>query len=384
MSTEVHRTAASVALTASFLMAICGIPLLRFADDCARGRFPEALALLSRPPTSAALSAWEDRIEQGDPCSSWVRSWYPWALYILLGDSTGNVINGKDGWLFYKESVDTATQRGEKVDLHDNACRAISELQESLRGKGATLLLVPIPNKETIYPDKLVGGSVVSEPKTSDRTRRFRMWLEEAGVPNVDLFDVFSSERSKDRAGGVDLYLKRDSHWSPRGAFVAARATASWLREHGLIDSKIVVRGLPQDLARNEAPSDLYDMLMKSWRPDGPEVVDVPIWPEVAVGNPKNAEILLLGDSFLGSYREQSQGFTAALRALTGCQITDVVVVGSPAKGVQALKTQLAESENIKLVIWLFAERKLGLASGIEGQWIAESIAPQTRESVSR
>lgn len=225
------KKAAHLALIAIFLTAIFSIPVFRFARECADGISPEVLKVFHHKPTSAVLSAWEDRMEEEDLFSKWIRTWYPKVLFEIFGDSTGNVIAGRDGWLFYKQSVDTGTQKGEVwegEDLAANAGAAIKQLLAELNKRGVELVVIPIPNKESIYPEKLVGGASPQVAKTSNRTHRFLNWLENQNIPHVDLFKAFANARYSQRAHSFDLYLKQDSHWSPYGASAAALETANF------------------------------------------------------------------------------------------------------------------------------------------------------------
>jgi hypothetical protein len=365
-------TTAHLAVIAIFLMAILGIPLFRFANECANGRYPSVLEIFHHKPTSANLSDWERRMGEEDFFSVWVRSIYPKVLFEIFGDSTGNVIAGRDGWLFYKQSVDTGTQKGEvwgDEDLAANAGAAIKQLQAVLNKRGVELVVIPIPNKESIYPDKLVGGSAPQEAKTSDRTCRFSKWLGNQNIPHVDLFKAFAKVRSSERPHSLDLYLKQDSHWSPYGASVAAVETANFLRERGYVSSNSTDIKPQEFVSRIEAPSDLYDMLKKSWRPNGPEFVDAPESRKTSNDSSDSAQVILLGDSFLNCYHEKGQGFTASLQAYTGYEIADIVSIGSSAKAVQELQSQIKRFPKARLVIWLFAERKLAFSTGIEGKW---------------
>lgn len=114
----------------------------------------------------------------------------------------------------------------------------------------------------------------------------------------------------------------------------------------------------------------MYDMLKKSWRPYGPEFVDAPETRKTLNDSSDSAQVILLGDSFLNCYREKGQGFTASLQAHTGYEIAEIVSVGSSAKAVQELQSQMKRFPNARLVIWLFAERKLAFSTGIEGKWL--------------
>ena len=78
------------------------------------------------------------------------------------------------------------------------------------------LLIVPVPAKVGIYPERL-GKNIKVEPQAA-----FLQRLQEAGLNVLDLEPVFAEHR-KDPANRP-LYLAQDSHWSPEGCRVAAEA----------------------------------------------------------------------------------------------------------------------------------------------------------------
>ncbi len=129
--------------------------------------------------------------------------------------SVENVIVGREGWLYYASTLD------DYLGLKPMSARELNNLAHNLslvaryvEARGADFLFCVPPNKNTLYgawmPD-WAAGIVESE----HNMERLAPLLREAGVPYADLLALF-------RAQDEILYLKRDSHWSNKGAALAA------------------------------------------------------------------------------------------------------------------------------------------------------------------
>ena len=124
-----------------------------------------------------------------------------------------NVLLGRDGWLFYRETVDdylhTAPMTGRELS---GAARTLALLTEYAESRGARLVFTVAPNKASLYPEYLpyVGAPLAGEVDID----RLRPLLEAQGVAYADLFRPF-------REAGQPLYYAADSHWTERGAALA-------------------------------------------------------------------------------------------------------------------------------------------------------------------
>jgi SGNH hydrolase-like domain, acetyltransferase AlgX len=82
------------------------------------------------------------------------------------------------------------------------------------RQRGFTLAVLFLPGPRDAWDDRL-------------RSTFLRDWSLAHGVPYLDLTPTL-------RAGGADLYIAGDSHWSPAGHAAAARTIERFLVESGL------------------------------------------------------------------------------------------------------------------------------------------------------
>lgn len=135
---------------------------------------------------------------------------------LLKTSSQKSVIYGKDGWMFYTDTLgdytgsDVMSQR----QIFDCA-RTLKLIDEYCRANDMTFLFVTAANKNSLY-----GGNMPYYCKKTDKPGNRVLLgakIRETGVGYVDLYDYFSSE---DKI----LYHKTDSHWTNEGASLASHA----------------------------------------------------------------------------------------------------------------------------------------------------------------
>src|SRR4051794_34050573 len=85
----------------------------------------------------------------------------------------------------------------------------MAKYAEELKALGVDLLIVPVPPKASIYPEKL---SEKLDAKSAPTMAAFFAKLKAAGVDVLDLETVFKEERARNPA--KQLYCATDSHWS--------------------------------------------------------------------------------------------------------------------------------------------------------------------------
>ncbi len=151
-------------------------------------------------------------------------------------------IAGQDGWLFFIPELrslsvgpfwgESATKvsRSSKPEYAD-PLPAIVDFNDQLKQAGIELLLVPVPAKAAIYPERLdakletaAGEKLRYDPKQ----RRFYDVLGQRGVAVVDLLPQFLKRRGD---GKADLYCHTDSHWSGAAVALAAEIVAEQVKD---------------------------------------------------------------------------------------------------------------------------------------------------------
>ncbi len=309
----------------------------------------------------ADIGRFEDQIEEESVLRATVPFWQWFQARVLDSSGTARVFFGRDGWLFLRENVEMATGRVDEASLAA-ADEAIRELASILAERGAELVLVPIPPKPEMEPDRFSSRFRPGDTVPVDPVRRdFYAGLED--LPNVSVLSV--REWMVEQAGrGVPSFLERDTHWTPEAMGHVASMIAATVAEEGQTADPENVRVAGQ--------GDLVRMLEMGERaPFADQVVQVQRWPE-SRGATQEADLVLLGDSFSVVFSDpvlgwgSDAGLVDQLRGGHGLTVKSFVNHGDPVRAPrQSLKRYLEEGGALpKVVVWQFAERFLN-----EGGW---------------
>lgn len=139
---------------------------------------------------------------------------------LFSASASDSVILGSDHWLYYKDTLPSYTGNPAISDRNlFMIANNLSLISRYAKDAGKSFVFTVAPNKNSLYPQYMPKS--ITPAATRDVFKLFAL-LDEAGVPYVDLFDVF------DRSGEI-LYYAHDSHWNSKGAALAADAiTASF------------------------------------------------------------------------------------------------------------------------------------------------------------
>jgi hypothetical protein len=215
-------------------------------------------------------------------------------------------------------------------------------------------------------------------------------------VEIVDLFSVFAEAREGLSPGdNTRYYLSQDSHWSPEGMRLAARAVAGRILDLGWVGDPILQKDrkmgtLEKGKVRyrlKPANIERYGDVLKMMRAPQIEgkfepetlncaqVVNADT-SQLYQADP-DSEVLVIGDSFLRIYSRDepgSGGFVEHLACELGFPLTSIVNDGGASTLVrQELSRKPALLRNKKLVIWEFVERDIRF--GTEG-WQQVPLPP--------
>ena len=213
--------------------------------------------------TSRYLRAFENKIDDESAIVLALRPKYQLAVWKIFSDPGEKVVLGaagkcigkscgrdttmaSDRWLFYRQDVEFLVQPS-PLDVRsaklDNPITAIEKFRDQLKAKGVELLVVITPGKPSIYPEKLTGrASDAAENAAGDAVgnatdhansiglqshgKKILDSLTRAGFNTVDLYTPLLAAKSRDSVEGA-LYLNDDTHWTPRGAELAAGEIAA-------------------------------------------------------------------------------------------------------------------------------------------------------------
>ena len=368
-------------LAASFVSAIACVGPIQAVIDLQGGDRPRALDIFTQRPTERNLRAYEKRLEDGSWFAARLRGPVQYLQYVVLDDTGPKALSGRDGWWFYRPGVEylvepwppTSAEAGSDRQA-DDPVAAIVDFRDRLSRRGIDLVVLPVPGKASVYPDMLTRRARKPEVMLGGHTSRLIDELANRGVVVVDLFAIFDRARRTRAAGDPSrLYLARDTHWSPSGMRLAARAVAEKIRELGCLSGAAVdydlkpvrvqrqgdvptmmrVRAIEKRIPREE-----IDCAQVVLRESGRLYVDDP-----------KSEVLLLGDSFSRIYEQDapgSGGFPAHLAYELGRPVASLVNDGGASTLVrQSLATKPRLLEGKRVVVWEFVERDIRF--GLEG-----------------
>jgi alginate O-acetyltransferase complex protein AlgJ len=307
---------------------------------------------------------------------------------LTLGDGK-SVVPGGDGWLFLATElshVGAGPFWGPEVtkgpdgttDESKDPLPAILDFAAQLKALNIELLLVPVPPRVVVYPDKLLAsGATLATPATraDPHHRRFYDLLRTNGVAVLDLTGDFLAARAEDAARGP-VSCQQDTHWSPRGCELAADRiyalcrNRDWLaaqtrQAFTFIEDKRVIAG------------DLWGLFGKTNL--AKEAISLRIVKPASGGEgvepDPNSPIVLLADSHGLVFHEGEElhargaGLSDHLSARFGFAVDSIARRGSAATSV---RTDLARKfyrdeayrQRKRLVIWCFAAREFSESAG--------------------
>lgn len=364
-----NSAAANRTLIIAFVALIAAVPLLQCIVELRRGETPGVIRVFRERPTRASLAAFERSLEDASVTAKTLRPWMQAGQFFALGDGGAKVHVGRNGWLFYTPGVNAITQRPQPRDSTPrDALAAVVAFRDSLKARGIRLIVVPVPNKESVYPQWL---SSLSKPPTRIINPETRAFLDGCAAEGVEVVDLFARYREISR---IPYYLQQDTHWSPHGIDVAARAVAERIGFRG--DAQF-----PPRIAAVTTHGDLVRMLQSPVLESqlAPEQIETT---QIPGTSSDTASVLVLGDSFSRIFQTEEPhdaGFIAHLARHLGQPVASLVSDGGASTLVrQDLFRRPQLLVNTKVVVWEFTERDLRL--GTDG-WQIVPLPPVVPQS---
>jgi hypothetical protein len=413
-------------LVICFLAVIAGVPVAQTCLELARHERVQATDVLRYKPTAKNLRQFEHTLEEKSWFQQHLRPHVQRFLFTTLHDTGAKGVLGRNRWLFYRPDLrylvepdrleaDTSGSKWVHPPDRSTHCesveKAILRFHDQLKERNITLVVMPVPGKPSVYPDRVTGRAVGSERQFRSPTLALLDGLQRQGVVTVDLFAAFQTAREN---GGLtkntgELYLARDTHWTPRGAQLAAQTVAAKLAAMSLAPAtKKEFRTQGVAVTRW---SDILDMmqipgLRGTFAPETvlcEQVLDPALGPMVPGASDRpgtycypgqQAAVLVLGDSFCRIYQYPepqslgempatagtarpaesgakrllpgSAGFISHLALALKSPVDAIVSDGGAATDVRRkLSTNPEILEGKRVVVWEFVERDI--ASGAKG-----------------
>jgi alginate O-acetyltransferase complex protein AlgJ len=291
------------------------------------------------------------------------------------------VLEGRDGWLFFVPELRSLTVGAFWGEAAARVSRAtdpktadplpcILDFTRQLQSADIQLLFVPVPAKASVYPEMLpLDPPLTTTPRLDVAQQDFYHLLEEHAVTVVDLLPAFLAERDRQPE---PLYCRQDTHWSPRGAQLAARLIAERVRklvgpatslDTHTVPGTVTIQG---DLWRMlEPPRPEPESLSIRMVGRGEGVSFTPIRPS------RDAPLLLLGDSHNlvfsagGDLHATAAGLPEHLSRELGQPVDLVAVRGSGATPSRVSLLRRGDSlKGKKVVVWCLSVREFTESAG--------------------
>lgn len=364
----------------SFAVLIATPSLHQLGIDLQRTGRWRFLNLFQEPPTHASLKRFEETLAGESELAATARRFYQSGLMRSFGQGNDKIVVGGHSFLFFRAEVEAAAgpgflqprpaaARGNLLasarPASSDAVGAIIDFDRQLRTRGIHLVFMPLPVKPFIYPEKVWPGYPAGAGPAWNRDRTaLKTRLAAAGVDVLDVTDDLW--QAKAQPGG-DLFLKLDTHWTPRGlALVADRLAPS-------LESLIRGQTKRAFTSRTQGVTNSGDLLRlvevqhagELFQPQAVEIVQVLDRGAPAQGD-DTAPVLLLGDSFTNIYRRKEMewgegaglGEQMMLRLGVGVQV--IAINGGGATAVrESLAQKPAMLRDKRVVVWACSARDL-------------------------
>ncbi len=417
--TAVSRGTAAF-LVAGFLLTVVGLPLLQTVEELRAGRWNAVEPLRSLGAAAASLARGTPPLEANRTLVSELRRFeatleeesvfgrhaFPWAQLALTstfraGNNGASV--GRDDTLFLRSAMDytlgppflskaALARRRAAADAPREADPrvAILQFQQQVEARGARLLLVLSPEKQQLMPTALAPGYQGPVPQNAS----LAPMLQQLAAAGVEVFDPAPLLTEWSQRTGKPAFLKTDAHWSPEAMEQVAEALAARIRGLGVLpetEPAGYVRAEPETLTGR---GDILTVLRlpPGHGPFAAETVEIhPV--RTAQGDAwqpeREADLLVLGNSFSNIYSQQGLGFGESaglveqlalrlqrpidtlLRNGKSSNATREMLARELARGRDRLKGK-------RVVVWQFALRELAI-----GDWRPVPLelgqAPQRR-----
>lgn len=314
-----------------------------------------------------------------------------------LGQGNEKVVPGKEQWLFYRPGLDALSgppflhphQQFFRTEGHEiwekpvqpDPVAAIVDFHNQLQAKGTKLLVVPIPIKPSIHPEK-VSSRVVAGGLANRSWIEFTEKLRQNGVLVFNSRPVLQRYAKENGAA----FLERDTHWLPGAMARVAEELAAYVVDKGLLvpgDEGYQIKEM-----NHQGNGDIAAMLnlpasqgKKLFNPQSIQLDQI-----LSIQNEfwlpsRETELLLLGDSFTNIYSTPELGWGSGggfaehlsyrlqqpidllARNDNGAYVTREMLATEMGRGRDRISGK-------KLVIWQFAERELSL-----GNWKMVTLA---------
>ena len=146
----------------------------------------------------------ENEIKTRSRVRQWVLPPYALGLYQGLREVRGDLVVGREGWLFLRSRVTPRAEEDPAIVQH--SLDLMSAIQARIAARGSRLVWIPIPRKGLFEEDRLPPGI---EP----RARLDHLLIDQAHRRGLDVVDLLPLLTQRATTGEAP-YFRADSHWT--------------------------------------------------------------------------------------------------------------------------------------------------------------------------
>ncbi|RJG10344.1 alginate O-acetyltransferase [Pseudomonas cavernicola] len=301
-----------------------------------------------------------------------------WAAldFTLFGEGRPGVVLGRDNWLFsdeeFKPVADSEQHMQENWQL-------IQGVRDRLARQNVQLVLAIIPAKARLYPEFI--GETPPAVLHRGLYDQFHSGAKRAGIFAPDLLGALTREK---RAGQV--FLRTDTHWTPRGAEVVAQSLGQAILRHTPLS------GEPQAFTTETTQTEPYSGDLTHFLPLDPlfaELLPPPDQLQLRNTEARQADQAATGDALFSEQQvpvalvgtsysaNQRWNFLGALRQALNSEVVNYAEDGHGPilPMLKYLQTDEFNDSPPQLVIWEFPERYLPMPADLsefDPSWITQ------------
>ncbi|MGB1559933.1 MAG: alginate O-acetyltransferase [Sinimarinibacterium flocculans] len=201
--------------TALFIGSIAAIGATAVARTWPDGA-PPAIPDAGRVAAGDVARDFESLYDERFPVRTFGTNVWAAVQYLLFREGRPGVIVGEHGWLYTAEEFRGWPQAQARIDAHLDL---IASVHRRMAGSGSALVVALVPAKARVYPEHR--GDETPASVHDDLYRQARSALLARGIMAPDLLTAM--QRCKTRS---EVFLRTDTHWTPRGAQCAAEEIA--------------------------------------------------------------------------------------------------------------------------------------------------------------
>lgn len=357
-----------------FAIIIFGVPITQCIIEITEGEVPHIVSLFTQPPLEENLRDFEDQLQQYSFAENSIRPVMLY-LYYQLGDAGSKAAKGLSDWLFYMPSLDYVlgpdyddpriikpVNSEPKEDW--DVIETILDFRDQLAKKDIDLVLVPVPTKISVYPEKGVNKKF-NNKGISRHTADLIKKLENHEIHIINLLPYFLDNKKNNNM----LYLPHDTHWSGKGVTLAAKLIANHIKQYDWYNeaTRTTKYVLEDTIISRYGDIAMMTGILHQDRVFSPDTVHCQQVLEKSNSelyrDSNDSPIMFLGDSFSRIYQKdqpKAAGIIAHLAYELQMPLTSIVNDGGASTLV---REQLARKKellnNKKVVVWEFAERDI-------------------------